>query len=240
MNEESNKNLAPDFTPRPSAGEDKACPLCASGARFFLNADQREYWLCPQCGLIFVPPEFFISAQDEIHRYRQHNNSLDNPGYVDMFQKKIEIVKRHCSGARSVLDFGCGPEPVLKVLLEREGYRADAYDPNFFPDGISEKAYDLILSTETFEHLKEPKREFEKLYGLLAPGGWLAIMTRFYPQSDDQNDFASWYYKRDPTHIVFYGPETFRWAARRWGFEIVYLDQKDFVLLRRRRGAGAR
>ena len=93
------------------------CPLCSTAAKFFTAGENREYQLCNLCGLIFVPPEFHIPVESEITRYREHENSLDNEGYVNMFMKKITLIKKHCPLLKTALDFGCGYEPVLQLSL---------------------------------------------------------------------------------------------------------------------------
>lgn len=214
------------------------CPLCFTSADFFLSGDQREYWLCPECRLIFVPPRYFLSEDEEIKRYLQHENSLDNTGYVKMFSDKIEQVQQTCRDAVTVLDYGCGYEPVLKSLLAKQGYNVDVYDANFFPDSRGAKNYDLIISTETFEHFREPGKEIEKIKHLMTPSGFLAVMTRLYAtreNSRDPNGFEDWYYKRDPTHVAFYCLETFSWIAEKYGFNIVFSDPKDFIILQKAR-----
>ena len=49
--------------------------------------------------------------------------------------------------------------------------------------------------------------------GVLNPGGWLGVMTKWVGSHDD---FVSWRYIRDPTHVAFYSPRTLRWIAERW------------------------
>ena len=65
------------------------------------------------------------------------------------------------------------------------------------------------------EHFHHPADEFRRLQGLLKPGGWLGVMTRF--QTDDAR-FAQWHYRRDPTHVVFYRETTLRWLAQHHGW----------------------
>ncbi|NIT81976.1 MAG: class I SAM-dependent methyltransferase, partial [Nitrospinaceae bacterium] len=43
-------------------------------------------------------------------------------------------------------------------------------------------AYDLVISTETFEHFHRPGDEVPRAVGRVAPGGYLAVMTRFPPR----------------------------------------------------------
>ena len=56
-------------------------------------------------------------------------------------------------------------------------------------------------------------------------------MTRLVPQQDQLESFGNWYYKRDPTHIAFYDNNTFSWIAQHYGMEIIFNDEKDFVVL---------
>ncbi len=213
------------------------CPLCESSSRFFQSGENREYWRCPVCRLIFVPAKYFIPKEDEIQHYLKHENSLESEGYVQMFHEKIQIIKNVCQGAQTVLDYGCGYEPVLKTLLTREGFTVSGYDPHFFPQIDASATFDLIVSTETFEHFKEPGKELSDLLTHLTPGGYLAIMTRLTPKDvhlPGNESFGDWYYKRDPTHIVFYDNETFSWIARNHGMEILFNNEKDFVVLQRK------
>ncbi|MFQ5673909.1 MAG: class I SAM-dependent methyltransferase [Nitrospinales bacterium] len=221
---------------RRAGAPEPSCPLCRAETVFFLRRDRREYRQCPDCRLIFVPPRFFLPRDKEIERYLQHENSLENPGYVKMFQDKIEIVKSVCPDVRKTLDYGCGYEPVLQTLLSRAGYEAEGYDVHFFPGDDLKPGYDLIISTETFEHFKEPGREINRIVSLLSPRGFLAVMTRFYPEEGgrvSRESFQNWYYQRDPTHVAFYSPGTFAWVAKDRGLKIVFDNRKDFVILRR-------
>ncbi len=208
------------------------CPLCYSQASFWVNGDQREYHHCFNCLLIFVPQEFYLSKKAELQRYDAHQNNLGNAGYVKMFQEKIAVVKQVCGEIKTVLDYGCGRDMVLKSLLTDHGYEVNGYDPNFLPGQPLKTAYDLVISTETFEHFKNPADEMRKIVSLLAPSGYVAIMTQFYTESSPTPEkFNDWYYKRDPTHIAFYCTETFAWISRHLGLQIVFNNQKDFVVL---------
>ena len=167
----------------------------------------------------------------------EHDNTLDNEGYVKMFQEKINTINKICPGINTVLDYGCGYEPVLKTLLERKGYKVDGYDLIFFPNEELEKKYDLIISTETFEHIKNPREELARLTPKISSTGYLAIMTRFYPLRDNTlclESFSEWYYKRDPTHIAFYSKKTFSWIADEFKMKICYNNNFDFIIFQKK------
>ncbi len=213
------------------------CPLCESQSKLFLAGKIREYWLCSVCRLIFVPAKYFISQEDEVQHYLKHENSLENEGYVQMFNEKIQVVKNVCHGVQTVLDYGCGYEPVLKTLLTREGFTVSGYDPNFYPHTDANATFDLIISTETFEHFKTPGKEILNLLPSLKPEGYLAIMTKLVSKKEPSStpeSFGRWYYQRDPTHIAFYENDTFAWIARHHKMEIIFNNEKDFVVLQRK------
>lgn len=182
---------------------------------------------CGVCDLIFVPEQFHLSPADEKARYRLHDNSLSNEGYVGMFKDKIALIIQYCPDVNSVLDYGCGPVPVLAQLLGREGFNCDVYDPHFSPEFPGGK-FDLVISTEVFEHFRKIKPELERIRAYLNPGGFLAVMTGFH---DAVESFEKWWYIADPTHICFFSMQTFRWIAEKFGFKVIYTNWKNFVLL---------
>jgi hypothetical protein len=109
-------------------------------------------------------------------------------------------------------------------MLREAGHDMTLYDPFFHNDPAAfEQTYDFITCTEVAEHFHHPAEEFDRLDSLLRPGGWLALMTCF--QTDDDS-FADWHYRRDPTHVVFYRPATLQMIAakRSWTCEIPVKD----------------
>ncbi|MFP4270885.1 MAG: methyltransferase domain-containing protein, partial [Alphaproteobacteria bacterium] len=82
---------------------------------------------------------------------------------------------------------------------------------------------------EVVEHLHAPGATFAQLATLVRPGGWLAVMTCF--QTDDAR-FAGWWYRRDPTHVVFYRAATFHHVAAQLGWACA-IPRKDVALLQR-------
>lgn len=211
------------------------CPLCGAAADRFHHSQERDFFLCPLCQYIFVPSCHHLAPDDEKKRYLEHENSLSNEGYVRMFEDKLDLLAQYGTKSGDILDFGCGYEPVLKTLIERRGYSASVYDRFFFPEWDNTKLFDAVISTETFEHLRCPAIEIDRILGALKPEGCLAIMTHFYPETNGEPDlegFADWYYKNDPTHIGFYGSGPVNWLSRNRNMEIIYKNEKDFVLFR--------
>jgi len=176
-----------------------------------------------------------MSLEDEIARYQWHRNRIEDEGYVRFLMPVIHCLKRHGVSGR-VLDYGAGPEPVLTALMIRAGFDARGYDPHFQEryehDGVipGSGGFEAVVSTEVFEHFREPMREMDRLQFLVKPGGLLVVMTALVTEGVKM---ATWHYANDATHIVFYSEATFGFIARRWGFRMVECDGGRLVVLRR-------
>jgi 2-polyprenyl-3-methyl-5-hydroxy-6-metoxy-1,4-benzoquinol methylase len=132
------------------------------------------------------------------------------------------------------LDFGCGPGPTISILLKELGGEVENYDPIFYKnDEALTKTFDVVTSTEVVEHFKSPEADWNMLVSLIKPQGLLAVMTQFI--SSDV-DYKTWWYKNDPTHVVFYKEETLEYLANRFQLEIIFNDKKSVVIFRKNRG----
>lgn len=213
----------------------KNCILCNNSSIFSLEFTKkykklgnRSYIQCPECDLIFVPQVFHLSLREEEERYKLHHNTISNEGYVHNFNEIISLVRQYCPDINSVLDYGCGPGPVLAELLKRNGFECDIYDPIFFPEYPS-SSYDLVISTEVFEHFREVRTELERVISLIRPGGFLAIMTSLH---DPLLNFEEWWYHSDPTHISFFSMKTFDWISRRYGLNLIFANTKNLIIMK--------
>ncbi len=206
------------------------CRVCRSDDLRILDFEQRYYY-CNNCQAIFIEKKEIVRPEEEKERYMGHDNSHQNEGYVEMFKDFLEVgVFPFIQDLNNVLEFGCGPGPVLADLLEKEDYQVDKYDPYFFPDRVFEnKKYDLITSTEVFEHFSEPRKEMKFLKHHLKYGGYLAVMTSFHPGPEK---FADWWYKWDPTHIIFYNLNTFQKIAEDYNLKIIYTNGEKYILFK--------
>lgn len=205
------------------------CPLCLFKSASRLIPD---YWHCPQCDLRFLDRAKHLSASEEHQRYLLHNNDVNDENYrkfcAPLFEAIIEKVPAGAEG----LDFGAGPGPIIAKQLNERGYRVALYDPYFHRDeALLERRYDFVFASEVVEHFYDPGREFERLHQLLKPSGWLAIMTAFY---EPGMNFDSWYYRRDPTHTVFYSRQTLSWIQKRFEFAEIEFRLEKIALFKKR------
>ena len=207
-----------------------SCPLCKNQEISETLSDRkgRSFGYCNQCLLVFAEKQFFPSSEAEEKRYRQHLNSITDKGYVQFLKQAIDPAKKYISEDMTGLDYGCGPNPTLSKLLMEENFCCEIYDPIFFPE-VPEGPFNFIFATECFEHFFEPAKELLQLKNLLKSNGMLVIMTNFW---SEKHQFSDWYYTRDFTHVSFYHAGTFAFIAEKFGFEMIYNDQKRVVILR--------
>lgn len=190
------------------------CPLCHSVKTiFFTNAQDRDYYLCTRCKLIFVPKVFLLNKTEEKKRYDLHENSINDKAYVQFLSPIVEAVQKRIDPPSFGLDFGSGPEPVLTELLKRKNYQLNIYDPFYAKnDIVLSKKYEFIILVEVAEHFFNPYQEFNKLIDMLSPKAYLFVMTS---STDNIVDFTKWPYQRDHTHVCFYANESLKYIAQK-------------------------
>ena len=203
------------------------CPLCSSkGNVFFQSKD--TYYKCPTCEGIFVDENNRPNLESERNRYEVHENDVNDEGYQKFVLPITSSVMRDFKSDDKGLDFGAGTGPVLSKILQDNKYSIKQYDPFFhiYPE-LLEQQYDYIASCEVIEHFYNPYKEFKLLKSMLKEGSKLYLMTAVY---NEGVDFASWYYKNDPTHVFFYSKKTFEWIKNEFGFSDLEINKKLIIL----------
>ena len=208
------------------------CPVCGQPhpAAYFQDK-KRPYLSCPDCNLIFVPRAFHLTRAAEKAEYARHNNDPADPGYRRFLSRLCRPLLERLDPGQTGLDFGCGPGPALHRIMEEQGHAMALYDPLYADnETVLSGPYDFVTATEVAEHLHYPGRVFERLFGLLKPGGWLGIMTKM---TTDKASFSHWHYIRDMTHVCFYSRTTFSYIARTHNASLTFVGP-DVILMRKK------
>ncbi len=191
-----------------------------------------EYGYCKTCEYIFKSHEHHQDFSIQKERYNLHENDENDEGYQAYFKRFLDFTLPLVGKPKTALDFGCGRSCLLATLLEKKGIKCDYYDPIYHPNTLNDsKKYELIVSTEVFEHLHQHRVVFESLLERLEEGGYLALQTQFHP--NDVGAFKKWYYHQDPTHIVFFTAQTFRVLCEIYGCEFVGDNGKNMVVIKK-------
>ena len=208
------------------------CKVCkSSDLIFFLKTSKLIYWKCKTCAAKILDPQHYVSNSYEKKHYLKHNNSITNTNYKSFLLKLIEPVKDKILTSDIGLDYGCGFSPALANILKSHGFKVELYDPFFFPNkDVLLKKYKFITCSEVVEHFFNPYEEFDKINDLLDNNSWFGVMTTFLINDDM---FQNWYYRRDPTHVVFYKKKTFQHIGfqRNWQ---VFFPSENIVLFHKK------
>ncbi|BEP28427.1 class I SAM-dependent methyltransferase [Helicovermis profundi] len=210
------------------------CKICGKETEIYYDKQfDTEYFHCTNCEFIQMDLEKKITFAQEREVYNLHENSLEDEGYVSMFNNFLDKGVLDFIDSGKALDFGSGPTPVLSEIIKREyDFSVDCYDLHYQPKKIYEgKTYDLVLSTEVLEHIENPIEVFTLIYDRLRINGIFSFMTIFH--YNDKEKFLNWWYRRDKTHISFYSIKTLQFIAEKIGFEIIYTDNKRICTFRK-------
>jgi 2-polyprenyl-3-methyl-5-hydroxy-6-metoxy-1,4-benzoquinol methylase len=203
------------------------CTLCGSE---LINKKDAYYYDCDRCKAIVKDEEYYLTADEEKLRYELHNNDVNDVGYQNFTSPITNHVIENFLPEHKGLDFGSGTGPVISSMLTKEGYDIVQYDPFFASDkDVLNDRYDYIVSCEVFEHFYNPRKEIDRLISLLKVNGMMLIMTMLY---NDQMDFNTWFYRKDPTHVFIYRKETIEYISKEKNLEIGILTDR-FIVFRK-------
>lgn len=204
------------------------CPLCSGKSAPFYTLKEREFLQCANCLSIFTSPGSYLTPEAEETHYRFHNNDPEDVRYQNFVSPLVNKIFNDFGPQHHGLDFGSGTgSPIVKMLNDK-GYNIKQYDLFFhnYPQ-VLQQQYHYIACSETAEHFKEPHKEFSLLRHMLLPGGKLYLMTELF---DENRDFATWYYKTDPTHVFLYHKNAFEWIKEEFGFNDVRIEGRVVTL----------
>jgi len=203
------------------------CPLCATLGEVYYESED-VYYKCPECYGVFADEKNKPNKIEEKQRYELHDDDTNDAGYRKFVSPITSSIINDFNSESKGLDFGAGTSAIISVILHEQNYDIKNYDPYFHkhPEFLEEK-YDYISSCEVIEHFYNPYKEFRLLKDMLKNGAKLYLMSEVY---DEKIDFASWYYKNDPTHVFFYSKETFEWIKNNFGFKTVSINKRLIVL----------
>jgi len=204
------------------------CPLChQNSTRQYFISEKNSCFECTVCGTVFKPPSLFPNLKQEKERYLEHNNNVEDTRYQSFVTPIVVFILEQFETEKVGLDFGAGTGPVISKLLIEKGFKVALYDPFFYPDkSCLENSYDFVICCEVIEHFHDPAKEFQLLRKLLKPEGKLICMTDLLPKKEK---FQKWYYKNDPTHVIFYSQKNINWIKENFDFTQVIIDNRLIV-----------
>ena len=209
------------------------CKICGSSTEELIDQQLKvTYDICHKCDFISKQENYLLSHTEEKSRYDTHNNDTEDEGYINMFKNMINLHVRPLKDVRNILDFGSGPYPMLKKILEKDEYNVTIFDPFYNPDlSYKDNKYDMVTSTEVIEHFVNPIKEFEEMLSRLKENGYLCFMTNY--RLMDAEKFLNWWYRRDQTHVAFYNEKTFNYLMKKYNLKEISNNHKNIIVMQK-------
>lgn len=193
--------------------------------------DSKEVGL--EVGLVFF--KFFLKTENLHYGYF----SDDLPADISNLKKAQEnytelLISNIPPNVKTILDVGCGSGKTAETLIER-GYKVDCVSPGDlltayaknklgdkaeifkarFQDISTEKKYDLVLFSESFQYIPM-KDSIPKALEVLNPKGYIMVAD---------------FFKNDPEgkSLLGGGHQFYKWEEQRAAFPINTLVEKDIT-----------
>jgi hypothetical protein len=191
----------------------------------------KDNYKCLQCQILFKSENVHLDSTEEEKRYRFHENDANDPNYYDFLIKLLKPIEKDLDKIKTHLDFGSGKSSVYQKFFLERNCESLCYDLFFHPDKETlTRQYDLVTCSEVVEHFNNPSQDWAELVSVVKQNGLLAVMTNFYL---DEIDYPNWWYKNDPTHVVFYSLESLKYIEKKYLLKNEYCDSKSIIIFRK-------
>lgn len=125
-----------------------------------------------------------------------------DPLYLHLQDLRQALERHRTNEPLCVLDYGSGGSPYRSLFPAATYHRADfppAQDVDYLLSeqgllpAIADSSYDLVLSTQVLEHVREPQAYLAEAKRLLRPGGRLLLSTHgTFPDHGCPHDYWRW------------------------------------------------
>lgn len=221
------------------------CPSCGGGTAAHVRTLQ-GYSLerCTACGLVFVNPRPTARSLTELYLGKTPDSQADfyaktvSPAQIAEYERILTDLGELSRARGRLLDVGCAAGYFMQQAA-RAGYEAHGIDlatwveqiaierdvPNVRAGTLREAAFpdawfDVVHSSQVFEHLPNPLDELHEIRRVLRPGGILYINVPNYQCLSivlGRDDFEL---NNPPEHVVYFSPRTLAGVLTRAGFDV--------------------
>ncbi len=222
---------------------------------FLKTHETFELFRCRECGMIFtqdVPVEAEAGDYYRSEDYISHSdtrkglmNNLYHRVRKFMLHRKLKLV-RHLTKGRNLLDIGCGTG-YFPAYMKQKGYNASGVEispearefgirkfdleiipPGKFLTGTENGVYDVITLWHVLEHLYDPGKYLDRIYGALKDDGVLIIALPNHRSQDARFYKKYWAGYDVPRHLWHFSPKTLAHLTGLHYFRVTGMHEMPF------------
>jgi SAM-dependent methyltransferase len=228
------------------------CPLCGSTEHEerFVEGEHRVLH-CRTCALLFIDPypseaDVRESVTSDHDPTADHTAALKDryAGEVAFYDENFGAIFKHSSGARSLLEVGCGTGRLLELMckaginaegVELDPGRAEAARARSgctvhvtpVEDLRTDEQYDVITLINVLSHIPSLTKLFDAVRRLLSDRGKLIIMAGEMRGDVERGDAMHW---AIPIHMHFLGLSTIEYICAEYGFRILHRERTPYAM----------
>lgn len=208
------------------------CYLCKGKE---IKQKYEDVFECRTCGLMFVWP---IKFDESIYQGEASPISYYQSTIVEdrkTFAKRLDLIKKYCPNAKTLLDMGCNIGTLLRIALERGmiccgvdvnkkcwEYGAENNLPILPPETIKDK-YDVVVMNDFIEHQEDPSAYLIDAKNKLNKEGVLFISTPDVGSLSRVLMGRRWIHFKPGEHIFYFNRTTLRTLLEEAGFKVLFI-----------------
>ena len=217
----------------------KACLVCNSPKIYSLRGyESHDLSKCSDCGFVFMRRIPTISELEDYYSVYAYENEKEMPEPTKISLERLVKGFNSYRQNNRILDVGCGEGWILEIA-KKDGW--DVYGTEYStraieiceakgikmykgvlrPEEMQINEFDVIVSSETIEHINNPREDFSNICKLLRKGGLLYLTTPNF------NSYLRYWLKEKynvigyPGHLSYYTKTTLNTLLTNCGFKKV-------------------
>ena len=222
----------------------RQCPVCQGSGNRYADRGEYEIFRCAACTLLYTSP---VPGADELENlYRNewsvpagqtysHRKKPTRAWRLSLRAKKL----RRLAAGDSLLEIGCGPGDFLRGARlagftsitgvepgdgEAEYARSlgfEVHQQMFLEVDFANARFDVIVSRQVIEHVRDPVEFLSAATALLRPGGCIMLETPCSSHFKARRAGKDWRYLWPPWHLNLFNEKSFAALFEKCGLEPV-------------------
>jgi 2-polyprenyl-3-methyl-5-hydroxy-6-metoxy-1,4-benzoquinol methylase len=219
------------------------CILCNS--TIFNELFSGKNWKvlkCVKCGLVKVERTEENVSYDFYHRDSDYKKLEDH--FRNIFQKRVNLVKRFTHAKGKVLEIGCSNGTMLDIFA-KDGWETWGVEPSENAEYAIDKGhkvmqtvfekvnfqtkFDLIIMNHTLEHIENPLVVLKKAYDLLEKDGIILIDVPNFDSLSSNISGKYWQHLLPLEHNFQFTKESLTKLFEKTGFKVIRWESRSGI-----------